>query len=123
MQGIAQDRIVDLEAKVQHLEARLEGLTGIVAAMRPVAKLLSSYGVSPNQERVIYRIVDEMALRLENGEQVSFAEFEERVLYLVGQLRGERRFIGLLVEALRIEHPALKRLYDQFTNAMALFRH
>ena len=78
--------------------------------------------MSEDQERVIYGIVNEMADRLGNGEVAPFTEFEDRITYMVAQLGGDPRFVELIVEALRIERPALTRLYEQFATAMALIR-
>ncbi len=122
METIENSRMIDLEARVAELEARLEGVTRIVAESGPLARVLASHGVSADQERVIYAIIDEMAERHEQGRPAPFAEFEDRIISLVGQLHGDRRFVELIVEALRIERPKLKRLYVKFTNAMALFQ-
>jgi hypothetical protein len=122
MYAIDADRVIALEARVADLEARLTGVIRLVAASRPLERVLTSYGVSENQERVIYGIVNEMGHRLERGEIVPFTEFEDRITYLVAQLSGDRRFVELIVEALRIERPALTRLYEQFATAMALIR-
>ena len=122
MYAIEADRVIELEARVADLEARLAGVIRVVAASRPLGRVLSSYGVTEDQERVIYAIVTEMGERLANGEVAPFAEFEDRIAYMVAQLSGDRRFLELIVEALRIERPALTRLYEQFATAMALIR-
>jgi hypothetical protein len=122
MEAIAKHRMIELEARVAELEARLGGVIRVVAASRPLGHVLTSYGLSDDQERVIFAIISEMAERSEHGEAAPFAEFEERITNMVGQLRGDRRFVELIVEALRIERPAFKRLYEKFTNGMALFQ-
>ena len=123
MEAIGDHRVIELEARVAELEARLAGVIRVVAASRPLGRVLAGYGVSADQERVVYAIVNEMAERHEQGQVASFAEFEERITHIIGQHHGDRRFVELIVDALRIEQPAFKRLYAKFTNAMALFQH
>ena len=121
MNTIDQDRINDLEAKVETLEARLAGVVKVLSATKPLAAVMSSQGVTRDQARVVYSIVNEMGKRIENGEGVSFVEFEERMTYMVAQL-DDRRFLEVIVEALRLERPALAHLCDRFIGAMALIR-
>jgi hypothetical protein len=121
MNTIDQDRINDLEAKVEALEARLAGVVKVLSATKPLAAVMSSQGVTRDQARVVYSIVNEMGKRIENGEGVSFVEFEERMTYMVAQL-DDRRFLEVIVEALRLERPALAHLCDRFIGAMALIR-
>jgi hypothetical protein len=121
MNTFDQDRISDLEAKVETLEARLAGVLRVLSATKPLAAVLNSQGVTCDQARVLYFVVNDMATRVDRGEEVSFVEFEERISYLLAQ-HNDRRFIELVVEALRIERPALAQLCDRFIGAMALIR-
>jgi hypothetical protein len=122
MDVAAADRIFELEARIERLETQLDGITSVVAALQPLEQLLARYNVSEQQRRVLYGIINEMANRLERNEITSFAEFEERVTFMIGQLRGDRRFVELVIQAIRVERPALTRLYEHFTVAMALLR-
>ena len=114
-------RIDDLEAKVATLEARLAGVVKVLSATKPLAAVMSSQGATSAQARVVYAIVNELGMRVDNGENVAFVEFEERITYLLAQL-DDRRFLELIVEAIRIERPALAHLCDRFIGAMALIR-
>jgi hypothetical protein len=121
MHTIDPDRINDLEARVAALETRLAGVVKVLSATMPLAAVMSSQGVTRDQARVAYSIVNEIVKRVEDGEDVSFVEFEERITYLLAQL-DDRRFLEIVVEALRIERPALSHLCDRFNGAMALIR-
>ena len=114
-------RIDDLEAKVATLEARLAGVVKVLSATKPLAAVMSSQGATSAQARVVYAIVNELGKRVDNGENVAFVEFEERMTYMVAQL-DDRRFLEVIVEALRLERPALAHLCDRFIGAMALIR-
>jgi hypothetical protein len=121
---INDDRLIELEAKVQELETRFDGIAGILGVLQPVARLLESCGALETRQLslAVYEIVDEMSARLNRGEAVSFTEFEERLTGLVPPLSSNRRFFELLVEALRVEKRASARLCVHFTRAMALLR-
>lgn len=121
-EGISGDRLIEIEARVHELEARLNGVMSVVATLQPVGTLLASYGVPDEQQQVFYEVIDEMSARLDRGAAASFTEFEEWVASLIAPRRGDRRFVGLLIEALRVERPGSRRLCDQFATTMALFR-
>jgi len=114
-------RIDDLEARVATLETRLARVVKVMSATRPLAAVMNSQGVTPDQARVVYSVVNEIGKRVDRGENVAFVEFEERITYLLAQL-DDRRFLELIVEAIRIERPALAHLCDRFIGAMALIR-
>ena len=122
MDVVAVNRVIELEMRLDRLEKQLEGITGVVAALQPLDQLLTRHQVSPPQRRVLFGIINEMAARLDRHEVTPFAEFEERVMSLIGQLRGDRRFVQLAAEAIRVERPALARLSEHFGTAMALLR-
>jgi hypothetical protein len=82
---------------------------------------MAKYGVSEEQQLEVHAIITEMVARADHGDMPSFTEFEERVLSATGG-RGDRAFIELLVEALRIERPDAAALYEHFTRAMPLLR-
>jgi len=116
--------LIELEAKVQELETRFDGIAGILSLLQPVARLLESCGALDTRQLslAVYEVVDEMSDRLNRGESVSFTEFEERLTGLVPHLASNRRFFELLVEALKIERRTSMRLCMHFTRAMALLR-
>ena len=118
---ISVERVIELETRVSTLETRLGAMAGVLAALQPVGRLMVKYGVSEAQQVDVYRIINEMSARLDHSDRPSFTEFEERVMNVVGK-QTDRRFIELLVEALKIERPDSERLYDHFTRAMELLR-
>lgn len=115
-------QVVDLEIKVQELKEHLELIAAVVASLQPVHQLLVKYGVSGEQRRAVWGIINDMSERIDGGKVVSFAEFEERVTSVVAQPQCDRLFLRRLVEALKVERPDSKRLFDQLTTGLTLFR-
>jgi hypothetical protein len=115
-------RIVGLERRIDELESRLQMFSGIIAALQPVSRLLVKYGVTEPQQMEVYRLINEMASRLDRGEMPSFTEFDDRVTAIIGASHSDRAFVALLVEALKIERPDSMRLYNHFSRAMDLLR-
>ena len=44
MESIRRDEFVELEARIQQLEGRIDGILGVLAALEPVGKLLARCG-------------------------------------------------------------------------------
>ena len=114
--------VTDLQARVTDLEARVNTALGILALIRPAATVLSRWGVDSRQQHAFYQLIDEMTQRVDDGSTVSYAEFAERVSGIVPSRRGDRKFLEVLVEALKLERPNSKPMLDHLTHAMALFR-
>jgi len=114
--------VIDLQARVTELEAQLNTALGILALIRPAETILSRWGADPEQQRAFYDLIDEMRRRVDNGSTVSYAEFAERVSEIVPARRGDRRFLEVLVEAVKLERPDSRPMLDHLTHAMALFR-
>ena len=114
--------VAELQTRVHELEAQLDTVVGILALLRPAATLLSRCGVNGDQQRAFYHLIDDMSSRSEAGTSVSYADFEERVAELVPSRRGDRRFFGYLIEALKLERPKAKPMLDYLAQAMTLFR-
>ncbi len=115
-------QVVELQGRVNQLEAQLNMVLGILALSRPAATVLSRCGVDEEQQQMFYGLIDDMSARVESGCSVSYADFEERVADLVPSRRGDRRFFESLIDALKLERPAAKSMLDYLTHAMALFR-
>jgi hypothetical protein len=115
-------QVTELQARVMDLETKLNTALGILALTRPAATVLRRCGADKEQQEEFFRLVDEMTKRVETGFSVSYSDFEERVLELVPGKRGDRKFLEVLIEAVKLERPSSKPMLDYLTNAMALFR-
>ena len=114
--------MTELQTRVDELEARLNTAIGIISLLRPAATVLNRCGVGKDEQRAFYGLIDEMDMRAESGNSVSYADFEAHVAELVPSRRGDRKFLEYLVEALKLERPRSKPMLDYLANAMTLFR-
>ena len=114
--------VAELRTRVNELETQLNTVVGILSLVRPAATVLNRCGVGKEQQRAFYGLIDEMAIRADSGDSVSYADFEARVAELVPSRRGDRRFFGYLIEALKLERPGSKPMLDYLAHAMRLFR-
>jgi hypothetical protein len=116
------NQVAELQARVADLEAQLKIAVGILGLMRPAETVLARCGADQAQQQALYRMIDEMEARVIQGSSVSYSDFSERVADLVPGKRGDRKFVELLIDALKLERPSSKPMLDYLTNAMALFR-
>jgi hypothetical protein len=114
--------VIDLQTRVTDLEAQLNAALGILALIRPAEMVLDRWGANPPQQRAFYDLIEEMTRRVSGGSTVSYAEFAERVSEIVPARRGDRRFLEILIAAVKLERPDSKPMLDHLTHAMALFR-
>jgi hypothetical protein len=106
-------RVATLEARVEALEAVQELLLRLLSTTRPLAGVLEHYSATETQEQAFYRLLDTMAGRIAGAERdrPSFAFFEMQVNEIFPDLRGDREFVQLLIDTLRVERPAYRTLH------------
>ena len=111
----------DLTARVVELEARIEELTLIqnlllrlLSTTRPLAKLLEQYGATESQEQALYALLDRISDRTRGSERdlVTFGYFRKGVDEIFPDRRGDREFVQLLMDTLKLERPAYRALHD-----------
>jgi hypothetical protein len=107
-------RVASLEARVEALEAVQELLLRLLSTTRPLAGVLEYYSATETQEQAFYRLLDTMAGRTGGAERdrPSFAFFEMNLNEIFPHLRGDREFVQLLIDTLRVERPAYRALHQ-----------
>jgi hypothetical protein len=114
-------RMARLESKVQELEALANLALRLIAVDNPVGALLKSYGATEAVTRAVHELLDDVANRAAIGgrEAPSYAAFQDRLFERFPSMRGNRQFISLLIETLKVDRPAYQKLYqyvvDQWT--------
>lgn len=121
-QSQPQAQLGDLELRLTGLETQLNTALGILALTRPAATVLSRSGADPAQQQEFFRLIDELTKRVDAGASVSFSEFEDRVVELVPNKRGDRKFFEVLIEAVKLERPTAKPMLDYLIQVMSIFR-
>ena len=107
----------DLEARVAHLEMMQDLLFRLMSMTRPLANVLEQFGATRTQEQELLKFLDELVLRARGPERgrPSRAHFEMHVGEILPALRGNREFMQLLMDTLKVERPAYRELYEYMT--------
>jgi hypothetical protein len=107
-------RVTDLEARVEELEVVQALLLRLLSATRPLAGVLEHYGATETQEQAFYQLLDNLTGRVVGPERdhPSFAFFEMGVSEIFPHLRGDRDFMQLLIDTLRVERTPYRTLYQ-----------
>jgi hypothetical protein len=113
MADIALDRIAALEAKVQELDALVNLALRLLAVEKPISDLLKRFGASEAEELAVHQLLDEVAQRAQQGGiyAPSFGGFVNELNQRFPAVRGDREFVALLLDTLRIDRPAYQRLH------------
>ena len=108
------DRLEQLEARVAELEMMQTLLVRILSTTRPLAGVLQQYGATETQEQAVHRFLDSLVERARGPERdrPSLAYFQMHIDQLLPRLRGDREFLKILVDTLRVERPAYRELHE-----------
>ena len=95
------------------LRAVTDLLVRLLSTSRPLSRVLEYYGVTESGEHALYQFLDEMVERVKGPEHVrpSFGDFVQRIGGVVPKLRGDRQFVQLIIDTLKIERPAYQELH------------
>ncbi len=108
-----EDRIAALEAKVQELDTLVNLALRLLAVEKPVSALLERYGATEAQDLAVHALLDDVARRAEQGGMYapSFGGFVNELVQRFPTARGDRQFIALLLDTLKIDRPAYQHLH------------
>jgi len=107
----------DLEARVAHLEMMQDLLFRLMSMTRPLSNVLEQFGSTRTQEQELLKFLDELVERSRGPERSrpSRAHFEMHVGEILPALRGNREFLQLLMDTLKVERPAYRELHEYMT--------
>ena len=107
------DRIAALEAKVQELDTLVNLALRLLAVEKPVSALLERYGATDAEDVAVHALLDDLSRRAEQGGMYapSFGGFVNDLYTRLPSVRGDREFIALLLDTLRVDRPAYQRLH------------
>src|SRR5215470_9274678 len=107
------DRLAALEAKVQELDTLVNLALRLIAVEKPVSTLLERYGATESQDVAVHALLDDVARRAEQGGMYapSFGGFLNELNERFTTARGDRQFVGLLLDTLAVDRPAYRRLH------------
>jgi hypothetical protein len=107
----------DLEARIAHLEMMQDLLFRLMSMTRPLSNVLEQFGATRTQETALLKFLDELVERARGPERgrPSRAHFEMHVGEIMPSLRGNREFLQLLMDTLKVERPAYRELHEYMT--------
>jgi hypothetical protein len=107
------DRIGALEAKVEELDALVNLALRLLSLTKPVSALLERYGATETEDLAVHALLDDLAKRAEQGGMYtpSFGGFTSELFARFPATRGDREFVKLLLDTLRIDRPAYQKLH------------
>jgi hypothetical protein len=78
-----------------------------------VSAVLQSYGAGHTEELAVHAMLDAVARRAGQGGiyTPSFAGFEQELRQRFPKIRGNREFVSLLLNALKIDRPSYRALH------------
>jgi hypothetical protein len=106
-------RLTALESKVQELEAMVTLALRLLALEKPVSALLENFGAGQSEDMAVHALLDDLARRAEQGhvDTPSFGGFELELFRRFPRIRGNREFVSLLLDALKIDRPEYRALH------------
>lgn len=113
MPNDAEQRIAALEAKVQELDALVNLALRLLAVEKPVSTLLERYGATQAEDSAVHALLDDVAKRAERGGMYapSFRGFQNEIDVAFPTIRGDRQFLLLLLDTLKLDRPAYQKLH------------
>jgi hypothetical protein len=108
-----QSRIAALESKVQELEALVNLALRLLAVEKPVSAVLERYGATEAEDLAVHALLSDMAIRAERGGMYapSFGGFINDLSERFPSTRGDREFVSLLLDTLKVDRPAYQKLH------------
>ena len=107
------DRLGQLESRVKELEAVQDLLLRLMSTTRPLSRVLDQYGATETRELALYKILDDFTERANGPERdrPSLSYFKMQIASLFPELRNDVQFVPLLIDTLKVERPAYRKLY------------
>jgi hypothetical protein len=107
-------RYEELEARVAQLEMMQDLLLRLVSTSRPLSSMLEQFGATRTQEQDLVKFLHELCDRARGPERnhPSRAHFELHVGQIMPAQRGNKTFLQLLMDTLKVERPAYRDLHQ-----------
>lgn len=114
---VESDRLTALEAKVQELDALVNLALRLLAVEKPISALLERFGASETEDLAVHALLDDMAMRAQKGGMYapSFGGFVGELVERFPASRGNREFVSLLLDTLKLDRPVYQALHTYIT--------
>ena len=113
----AEQRIAALESRVQELDTLVNLALRLLAVEKPVSALLERYGATQAEDQAVHAMLADVARRAEQGGMYapSYAGFQNEIDATFPTVRGDRQFVTLLLDTLKLDRPAYQKLHAYAT--------
>lgn len=114
---MADPTLAELDARLREVEALQQLVMRLLATTKPLDRVLEQYGATDTQTHAFYGLLDDLVARMKKGDQdrPSYAYFEMQMGDLFPALRGNREFLSLVVDTMKIERPVYRELHAYMT--------
>jgi hypothetical protein len=106
--------LADLDARLRAVEALQSVILRILSTTKPLDGVLEQYGATEAQQRAFYRLLDDLAARAKGHEKdrPSFPHFEMKIAEILPARRGDREFMNLVIDTLKVERLVYRELHE-----------
>lgn len=106
-------RLAAIESQLQELQSVQDLVLRLLSTTRPLSNLLEYYGATETNEQALYRLLDELVERTRGPKhrEPTFGFFSVRLGEIFPGLRGDRQFVQLLIDTLKVERPAYREVH------------
>jgi len=113
MAGDHESRITALEAKIHELEALVNISLRLSAAEKPLSALLARFGATESETLAVHALLDDVLKRVQAGgfQAPSFTGFLSDLGKVCPAAKGDREFVALLLETLKLDRPCYQQLH------------
>ena len=103
----------DLDARLREVEAVQLLMLRLLSTTKPLERVLEQYGATDTQERAFYPLLEDLVVRARGREQdrPTFGYFLMKVEDIFPSLRGDREFVEIVIDTLKVERPAYRELH------------
>ena len=105
--------LAELDGRLREVEAMQTLIIRLLSTRRPLDDVLEHFGATDTQGRAVYGLLDDLTARMNRREheRPTFGYFRVQIGTILPSLRGDREFISLLIDTLRVERPAYRELH------------
>jgi hypothetical protein len=106
-------RMAALEAEVHELKALINVALRLSAADKPLSALLARFGATEAETLAVHALLDDVVRRVQSGGfyTPSFSGFLSDLVKVCPAARGDREFVVLLLETLKVDRPTYQQLH------------